>query len=88
MSAVRVLVGGHVQGVGFRWAVEREAERLGVAGWVRNLADGRVEARFEGEDDAVEGVVAFCRRGPDTAQVESVDVCEVAPEGSQEFRVR
>ena len=88
MRSVRVLVSGHVQGVGFRWAVEHEAGRLGVAGWVRNLSDGRVEARFEGDPDAVDQVVRFCRSGPDTAKVESVDVTEVEPEGADGFRVR
>ena len=88
MKSVRVVIAGHVQGVGFRWAVEREAGRLGVAGWVRNLSDGRVEARFEGDPDAVDDVVGFCRRGPDTAKVESVDVTEVEPEGAEAFRVR
>jgi acylphosphatase len=88
LSAVRVLVSGHVQGVGFRWAVEREAQRLGVAGWVRNLSDGRVEALFEGDQEAIDQVVSFCHRGPDTARVEAVDVNEVEPEGSEEFSVR
>jgi acylphosphatase len=88
VKSVRVLIEGRVQGVGFRWAVEREAQRRGVAGWVRNLSDGRVEARFEGEDAAVDGVVAFCREGPDTARVQSVGVTDVEPEGSAGFRVR
>jgi len=88
VKSVRLLVSGRVQGVGFRWAVEREAGRLGVAGWVRNLSDGRVEARFEGDDAAVDEAVAFCRRGPDVAQVESVDVSEVEAEGTEGFRVR
>ena len=88
MRSVRVVISGHVQGVGFRWAVEREAGRRGVAGWVRNLSDGRVEARFEGDPEAVDEVVGFCRSGPDTAQVESVDVAEVEPEGAGGFRVR
>jgi len=83
-----VLVAGRVQGVGFRWAVEREAGRLGVDGWVRNLADGRVEARLEGDDDAVDAIVAFCGDGPDTARVESVEVADVEPERPGDFRVR
>ena len=83
-----MLIAGRVQGVGFRWAVEREAGRLGLGGWVRNLSDGRVEARFEGEDAAVDAAVAFCREGPDTARVESVSVTDVEPEGSGAFRVR
>lgn len=83
-----MLVSGRVQGVGFRWAIEREAERLGVNGWVRNLSDGRVEARFEGAGEAVDAAAGFCRRGPDTAAVESVQVSEVEPEGAASFRVR
>ena len=55
---------------------------------MRNLSDGRVEARFEGDDAAVDEAVAFCRRGPDIARVESVDVSDVEPEGSEAFRVR
>lgn len=88
MTAVRVLVSGRVQGVGFRWSVQREAERQGVSGWVRNLSDGRVEARFEGEADAVDAVVDHCRHGPDTAQVDAVEVGDVEPEGARGFRVR
>ena len=88
MKAVRVLISGSVQGVGFRWGVEREAGRLGVDGWVRNLSDGRVEARLEGDEAAVDGVVAYCHEGPDTARVESVSVTDVEPERSGVFRVR
>ncbi len=88
MKAVRVLIAGRVQGVGFRWAVERQAGRLAVDGWVRNLSDGRVEARFEGDDAAVGDLVAFCREGPDTARVESVSVSDVEPERSGAFQVR
>ena len=59
-----------------------------MAGWVRNLSDGRVEARFEGDETAVEAAVDSCRTGPDTARVEAVDVSDVEPEGSSGFRVR
>jgi acylphosphatase len=88
VTAVRVLIAGRVQGVGFRWGVEREAGRLGVEGWVRNLSDGRVEARFEGAAEAVDGLVEYCREGPDTARVESVSVTDVEPERTGVFRVR
>ncbi len=83
-----MLISGRVQGVGFRWAIQRQAERLGVSGWVRNLSDGRVEARFEGHSHAVEDAVVFCREGPDSAWVDSVDVSEVDPEEASQFRVR
>ncbi len=57
----RVLIKGRVQGVGFRWSCRRMAESQGVAGWCRNLPDGRVEACFEGDPAAVERAVAWCR---------------------------
>jgi len=63
-----------VQGVFFRSTTAREAHLRGVTGWVRNLPDGRVEAVFEGDEEAVEAIIAFCRRGPRGARVTSVEV--------------
>jgi len=83
----RVVVHGFVQGVGFRFAVEREARSRGVAGWVRNCPDGTVESVFEGEREDVEALVGFCRRGPRGADVERVDVAAESPEGLAGFRV-
>ena len=71
-ARVHLLVSGIVQGVSFRFCTVEEARRLGVAGWVRNLADGRVEAEAEGERARVEALVAWCRRGPPAAQVDEV----------------
>ncbi len=73
-ARVHLVVSGVVQGVSFRYYTVEEARRLGLAGWVRNLADGRVEALAEGERRALEGLVAFCRRGPPAAQVDDVEV--------------
>jgi len=87
MERRRVVVHGFVQGVGFRFAVEREARSRGVAGWVRNRPDGTVEAVFEGEREDVEALVDFCRRGPRGAEVDRVDVAEESPEGLAGFRV-
>lgn len=84
----RVIVDGVVQGVFFRASTEREARSLGVAGWVRNLSDGRVEAAFEGRESAVESAVAWIRRGPDRAIVTSAEVIEEEPEGLSGFAVR
>jgi acylphosphatase len=81
------VVYGFVQGVGFRFAVEREVRCRGVSGWVRNRADGAVEAVFEGELEDVEALVDFCRRGPRGAEVERVDVAAESPEGLAGFRV-
>jgi acylphosphatase len=69
-----VLVNGRVQGVFFRSETQIQAKKLDVKGWIRNLADGRVEAVFEGEDGAVKKLIDFCRRGPPGAKVTSVNV--------------
>jgi acylphosphatase len=83
-----VIVHGRVQGVFFRGNVQRLAEQHGVSGWVSNRWDGTVEAVFEGDDEAVERLVEFCREGPRGAEVERVDVAEEDPEGLDGFRVR
>lgn len=86
---VAVLVSGSVQGVFFRQQTLEQAQRLGVAGWVRNLPDGRVEAEFQGSPDAVEELVAFCRRGPRGAEVSDVEVTNRdLREGETRFSVR
>ncbi len=84
----RVVVHGRVQGVFFRDTVRRLAAQRRVAGWVRNVPDGTVEAVFEGNADAVERLVSFCHEGPRGADVERVDVFDEEPEGLVEFRVR
>jgi acylphosphatase len=71
---VHLVVSGLVQGVSFRAYACDEGRRLGVRGWVRNLADGRVEAEAEGERPAVEALVAWFRRGPPSASVDDVAV--------------
>jgi acylphosphatase len=83
----RVIVRGLVQGVFFRDSTRRLAHRYGVSGWIANRPDGGVEAVFEGEDDAVERLVAFSREGPRGAQVESVEVKEEDPEGLSGFAI-
>jgi acylphosphatase len=84
----RVVVHGYVQGVGFRYSVRERARQRGVSGWVSNLYDGSVEAVFEGDDDAVEALIAFMREGPRGAEVESVDATEEEPEGLRGFDAR
>jgi acylphosphatase len=86
---VHVWVNGRVQGVYFRDATRDAAIRYGVAGWVRNLPDGRVEAVFEGERNAVEQVVGFCRHGPYPARVDGIEVVDEEFRGEfQDFQIR
>ena len=70
----RAIVTGIVQGVSFRWWTRREAETIGVTGWVRNLDDGSVEVVAEGPRPLVEKLISACRRGPYGARVEDVEV--------------
>jgi acylphosphatase len=81
----RVRVTGRVQGVGFRYAVAERARSRHVGGFVRNLATGQVEAAFEGEPDAVDAMVEFCRRGPSGARVDDVEVRSEEPRGDAGF---
>lgn len=85
---VRVVVEGRVQGVWFRESTRREAQRLGVAGWVRNLSDGSVEAVFEGGEPAVETIVAWAHRGPERAAVTGIERSDETPEGATGFEIR
>jgi acylphosphatase len=73
-SRARVLIAGRVQGVFFRAHTQRKAQELGLAGFVRNLADGRVEVTVEGWEESIQQLVAWCRRGPSEARVERVEV--------------
>jgi acylphosphatase len=82
---VRVFVDGRVQGVGFRASAAREAARLGVQGWARNLPDGRVEAAYEGPRDAVEDMLAWTRHGPTGARVTDVTIHDEEPKGDRGF---
>ena len=88
MVRYRVLISGLVQGVGFRDACRRMAERHRVSGWVRNRADGSVEAVFEGPAGEVGRLVEWSRHGPPAAVVEDVRVQAEPPEGISGFQVR
>jgi acylphosphatase len=87
MTRRRIVVHGRVQGVGFRFAVARRAQARGLAGWVRNRPDGSVEAVFEGEAEAVEALVRFCREGPRGALVARAEVVQEPPEGLARFEL-
>ena len=84
----RVVVHGRVQGVFFRDSCQRMASAAGVSGWVRNRNDGAVEAVFEGEPQAVDGMVAWMGQGPRSAFVERTEVFDEEPASESSFRVR
>ena len=84
----RVLVSGRVQGVWFRETCREQATLAGVAGWARNLSDGRVEVVLEGPAAAVDRVVAWCHEGPRRARIDGVESVVETPVGEHGFRVR
>ena len=86
--ARRLVIRGRVQGVWFRESMRREAEALGVAGWVRNRADGTVEAFVEGTSDAVERLVRWAHRGPEAAEVSGVEQTDAVPSDLRRFEKR
>lgn len=73
-KTLRLVIHGRVQGVFFRDSMRREAQKLGISGWVRNRSDGAVEAAVQGAPADVDLIVRWAHRGPDRAQVERVDV--------------
>ena len=86
-KSVHVIVAGRVQGVWYRgWTVD-QATRRGLDGWVRNRADGTVEAVFAGPEDQVDAMLADCRRGPPAAQVSGIETseAEVPPKGFRQI---
>ena len=80
--AKRIVVSGRVQGVFFRDSCRREAERLGISGSASNLDDGRVEVIAEGEEDAVQALIEWCREGPPHAHVTGIEVEDIGGETS------
>ena len=88
MVRAHVFVSGRVQGVFYRAEARAQARSRKLGGWVRNSADGRVEAVFEGVRPQVEAMIAWCRTGPVMARVEAVEVSWEQPVGQVEFGVR
>jgi acylphosphatase len=86
--SVRVCISGIVQGVNFRAWTARQASQLGVSGWVRNLADGDVEAVFSGASEAVEALIAACHQGPTHAKVNKVEIVGESEPVSGPFQIR
>jgi acylphosphatase len=86
--AVRLIIRGYVQGVGYRWWARGEARRLGVDGWVENRSDGSVELIAAGPPDAVRQLVDACRRGPSAASVVAVEQSGADDPGGRGFESR
>lgn len=88
MKRVHVLIKGKVQGVGFRASTRRRAKNLELAGWVKNLDNGDVEAVFEGSEENVDEMLDWCKKGPSLAKVVDVKVEEEEPKVLESFEIK
>ena len=80
MKQTHLLISGQIQGIGYRQFVKQNAQKLGLAGWVRNLPDGKVEAVCQGKKEQLEQLVLLCRKGPFMAEVKDIVVTEAETE--------
>ncbi|MEM2175570.1 MAG: acylphosphatase [Candidatus Micrarchaeia archaeon] len=84
MKRIHAFIEGKVQGVNFRWNTKIKAEKLGIRGWVRNLADGRVEVVAEGSEENIKEFIKFLKKGPPKAKVEKIEINEENPKNEFE----
>ena len=86
---VHVYISGRVQGVGYRYSTAHKANSLGITGWVRNTHDGKVEAIFEGDENAVEEMIVWCKKGPSMSMVTDIEIFRKPFEGEfNNFSIR
>ena len=86
-SAVHIIVYGYVQGVFFRASAQAQASELGLAGWVRNLSNGTVEAHAEGDRDALDHFIKWCQKGSSSAKVSRCDLEWIVPQAMSNFKI-
>jgi len=84
---LKAVISGKVQGVGYRYSTKNKAQSLGLVGWVRNLADGRVEAMAEGQRSQVDILMEWFKQGPPTAMVDNIDISEHPLGEFREFEI-
>jgi acylphosphatase len=85
--AVKLIIYGKVQGVGFRYFVYKNAIKYNIKGYVKNNPDGTVEAWFEGEKENIDKMIELCKKGPEMARVDKVDIFNVEDKGYKEFKI-
>ncbi len=88
MKRVRLIIGGRVQGVGFRYFVKENAKRFGVNGYVKNIPGGNVEVDAEGDKDSLDKFLEKCYQGPPQSNVDSFQISDVPVYGYTRFRIR
>jgi len=87
MKALKVIIYGKVQGVGFRNFVFLHAKKLNIRGYVKNNPDRTVEAVFEGDEDNINKMIELCKRGPERARVDKIDIKDIEINNYQDFKI-
>ena len=87
MKAVKIIIYGKVQGVGFRNFVFLNAKKLNIKGYVKNNPDGTVEAVFEGDEDNINKMIELCKKGPERARVDKIDIKDIEINNYQDFKI-
>ena len=87
MNAVKIIIYGKVQGVGFRNFVFLHAKKLNIRGYVKNNPDGTVEAVFEGDENNINKMIELCKRGPERARVDKIDIKDIEINNYQDFKI-
>ena len=87
MKAIKIIIYGKVQGVGFRNFVFLHAKKLNIRGYVKNNPDGTVEAVFEGDEDNINKMIELCKKGPERARVNKIDIKDIEINNYQDFKI-
>ncbi len=88
MPCLHIHISGKVQGVSFRYYILKEAQRLGIFGWVKNLENGQMEVVAQGKEEELQQLIRLCRKGPPYAEVERVDMEEIPEEKMEGFEIK
>ena len=88
MKRIHMFISGKVQGVSFRYYLMKEAQRLGILGWVKNLEDGRMEVIAQGKEEDLQEFLRHCRKGPPYAEVEKVETKEMPEQEFEGFEIK
>jgi acylphosphatase len=84
----KVVISGQVQGVGFRFFIQEHAERLGIKGYAKNTSKDAVEAVFQGDEKAIDEMITFCKKGPETARVDTIEELSSTEPSYHDFTIK
>ena len=88
MKTYKIVISGEVQGINFRFFTKKKADELGIKGYIKNLENGNVEAIFQGDEDSIKKIINWCKKGPSSAKVDSIEINQIKLEKEyKEFKI-